>query len=87
LSRKIKDISENSSVGSAMPSIGRAELERFEVPLPPLNKQIAIGEIWEKSIEKKKMYIRLAQLENIKENYMINKLINGEKGGVSNDHI
>lgn len=81
LNYKIKDISLNSSIGAVMASIGRNELDNFEIPMLSEKEQKQIGEIWYKSIEKKKMATRLAVLENIKENYLINKYINNQIGG------
>lgn len=87
LNYKIKEISLNSSIGAVMASIGRNELDSFEIPMLPTKEQKQIGEIWYKSIEKKKMAMRLAELENIKENYLINKYINNQIGGKKNDNI
>lgn len=87
LNYKIKEISLSSSVGSTMPSIGRNELEQFIIPIPSIETQKLIGEIWHKSIEKKKMAVKLAQLENIKESYLINKYIKNQIGGNKNDNV
>ncbi len=84
---KIKEISLNSSIGAVMASIGRKELDNFEIPMLSAKEQQCIGEIWYKSIEKKKMVMRLAELENIKENHLINKYINNQIGGKRNDNI
>lgn len=77
----IKEISLNSSVGAVMPSIGRSELDYFTIPILPVREQKQIGEVWYKGIEKKKMAIRLAVLEGIRENYLINKYIKDQIGG------
>jgi hypothetical protein len=87
LNYEIKEISLNSSKGAVMPSIGRNELDHFAIPILPARKQKRIGEIWHKSIEKKKMAIRLAELENIKENYLINEYIKNQIGGKNDDNI
>ena len=67
---KIKEISFNSSIGAVMASIGRKELDNFEIPMLSIKEQQLLGEIWYKSIEKKKMVMRLAELENVKENFL-----------------
>lgn len=86
-SRKIKDFSENISVGAVMPSIGRPELESFKIPILPVNEQKAIGELWYQGIEKKKMLLQLAKLENEKELYLLNKYVDKKMGGSKHDNI
>jgi restriction endonuclease S subunit len=81
LSYKIKELSLNTSIGAVIPSIGRTELENLQIPICSPREQELIGEIWYKSIEKKKMLIRLAELESSKENYLINNFINNKVGG------
>lgn len=88
LSRKIKEFSESISVGAVMPSIGRPEFESFKIPILPVNEQKAIGELWYQGIEKKKMLLQLAQLENEKEVYLINKYVDEKTmGGLKHDNI
>jgi restriction endonuclease S subunit len=87
LSRKIKEFSENTSVGAVMPSIGRPELESFKIPILPVNEQKAIGELWYQGIEKKKMLLHLAKLENEKELYLLNKYVDKKMGGSKHDNI
>lgn len=87
LSRKIKDFSENTSVGAVMPSIGRPELESFKIPILPANEQKAVGELWYQGIEKKKMLMQLYKLENEKEIYLLNKYIDKKIGGFKHDDI
>lgn len=87
LSCEIKEVSLSRSVGAVMSSIGRNDLDYFTIPVFPIEEQIQIGQIWHKSIEKKKMAIKLAELENLKENYMINKYIKNEIGGKNNDNF
>ena len=87
LSRKIKDFSENTSVGAVMPSIGRPELESFKIPILPADEQKAIGELWYQSIEKKKMIIHLSKLENERELYLLNKYVDKKIGGSKHDNI
>ncbi len=87
LNYRIKEISLSGSVGAVMPSIGRNELEHFIVPMFSAKEQKQIGEIWYKSIEKKKMSMRLAELENFKDDYSINQYIKKQIGGAFNDII
>lgn len=87
LSQKVKEFSENTSVGAVMPSIGRLELESFKIPILPINEQKAIGELWYQSIEKKKMLLQLAKLENEKELYLLNKYVDKKMGGSKHDNI
>jgi len=87
LSRKIKDFSENTSVGAVMPSIGRPELESFKISILPADEQKAIGELWCQSIEKKKMIIHLSKLENERELYLLNKYVDKKIGGSKHDNI
>ncbi len=87
LNCKIKEISLNSSVGAVMTSIGRNDLDHFEIPVLPVKEQKRIGQIWYKSIEKKKMAICLAKLVNVKENYLINNYIKNQIGGKKNDNF
>jgi len=87
LNFKIKEISLNSSIGAIMASIGKNELNRFEIHMLSEREQKQIGNAWYKSIEKKKMSMRLATLKNIKESYLINKYINNQIGGNKNDNI
>lgn len=87
LSRKIKEFSENTSVGAVMPSIGRPELESFKIPLLSTDEQKAVGELWYQSIEKKKMLMQLTKLENEKELYFINKYVDKKIGGSKHDNI
>ena len=87
LSYEIQELSINASVGAVMPSIGRTELEGLKIPICSSKEQVLIGEIWFKSIEKKKMLKRLADLENTREIYLINKFIKNNIGGKNYDII
>lgn len=81
LSYEIQELSINASVGAVMPSIGRTELEGLKIPICSSKEQVLIGEIWFKSIEKKKMLRWLAELQNTREIYLINKFIKNNIGG------
>ena len=78
LSSKIKQISERQSVGSVLPSLGRKEIEEIPIPLVPLEKQKALGNLWLSSTQKKNLKNKLTELEYKKENYIITKYIMGE---------
>ena len=75
LNEQIGDFSKESSVGAVMKSISKSDLEAMSIPYTDLNTQRTIGQLWFNGIELKKKRIRLAELENIKMNYSINKAI------------
>lgn len=83
LNNKIGELSTESSVGAVMKSINRYDLETLEIPMPDESKQQIMGELWYKSIELKKKRIRLIELENMRTNYLINKVIH-TTGGINN---
>ena len=75
LNERISDLSKESSVGAVMKSISRNDLESLEIPMPDEQKRRLIGELWYKGIELKKKRIKLAGLENMRINYLVNKSI------------
>lgn len=75
LNEKIGELSKESSIGAVMKSISRNDLESLEIPMPDERKQQIVGELWYKSIELKKKRTKLAELENIRINCLINKSI------------
>ncbi len=81
LNEKISELSVESSVGAVMKSINRSDLESLEIPFPDENRRRILGELWYKSTEMKKNKIRLAELENMRTNYIIKKSLHtsGEK--------
>lgn len=84
LNEQIGSLSKESSVGAVMKSISRCDLEEMSIPFPDIETQKAIGSLWHNGIELKKKRIRLAELENIKMNYTINKaikMLGGKKNG------
>lgn len=83
LNEAVGTISKESSVGAVMQSISKGDLEAFEVPLPELQKQLQIGELWFLSVEIKKKKKRLIELENTRTNYLIKKSIH-KSGGINN---
>ena len=80
LNQKIGELSRESSIGAVMKSISRNDLESLEVPYPDKTKRQMIGELWYKGIELKKYRIRLAELENLHTNYLIEKSIHTSGG-------
>ncbi len=75
LNEKIGELSKESSIGAVMKSISRNDLESLEIPMPDEQKRRLIGELWYKGIELKKKRIKLAGLENMRINYLVNKSI------------
>ena len=75
LNEQIGDFSKESSVGAVMKSISKSDLEAMSIPCPDTEIQEKIGLLWHNGIELKKKRTRLAELENIKMNYSINKAI------------
>ena len=75
LNEQIGDFSRESSVGAVMKSISKSDLEAMSIPYPDTKIQKKIGLLWYNGIELKKKRTRLAELENIKMNYSINKAI------------
>lgn len=71
-------------IGSSMPSIGRKDLEDFIIPMIPISEQIALGELWYLSTESKRMKIKLAGLEKIKTDFLLNDYIK-KFGEINND--
>ena len=84
LNNKIGDLSQESSIGAVMKSVSRKDIETLKVPLPDKKKQLLIGELWYQGIELKKKRTRLAELEYIRTNYLIQRTINNEFGGKTN---
>ena len=84
LNEQIGSLSKESSIGAVMKSISRTDLEEMSIPFPDIKTQKAIGSLWHNGIELKKKRIRLAELENIKMNFTINKaikMLGGKKNG------
>lgn len=81
LNRAIK-ITTQALTGAAMPAIGRRDLEEIQVPVFPIEKQIAIGEIWYNSIELYKLRSRINNLEFLKRTHILNELTAGGKENV-----
>lgn len=75
LNEKISELSKESSVGAVMKSISRNNLELLEIPMLDEKNRQTLGELWYKSIEIKKKKIQLAELENLRTNLYIKKLV------------
>ena len=75
LNNKIIELSQESSIGAVMKSVSRKDIESLVIPMPDINKRHLLGELWYKGIDLKKKRIRLAELENIQTNYLIQKTI------------
>lgn len=75
LNKKIKSITK-SLAGATIPAISRGDLEDVQIPIPPVKKQVIIGELWYKNIELKKLKNKLAELESTKQEFIINQFIN-----------
>lgn len=73
LNDKIGNLSKESSIGAVMKSINRSDLEVLEIPCLDIRLQQVLGELWYKSIELKKKKKKLAELEEIRINYIIKK--------------
>ncbi|MEG1739239.1 MAG: restriction endonuclease subunit S [Bacilli bacterium] len=80
LNEKIKNITQ-SLTGATIPAISRRSLEEVQIPIPPMEKQIIIGELWYKNIELKKLKDRLATLEMTNHKYTLNQIIDKYSGG------
>jgi len=84
LNEQIGSLSKDSSIGAVIKSVSRTDLEEMRIPFPDIETQKAIGLLWYNGIELKKKRTRLAELENIKMNYNINKaikMLGGNKNG------
>lgn len=79
LNEKILTLSEETSVGAVMKSVGRQALEEIKIAWIAYERQVAIGNLWFHNIERKKMMNRLVELEYNRTNYYISHL--AENGG------
>ena len=76
LNNRIGELSQESSIGAVMKSVSRKDIEALKIPMHDIKKQQLVGEIWYKSTELKKKRIKLAELEDIKTNYIVQRTIN-----------
>ena len=84
LNSNIQEFSKINSVGAIIPSIGRRELEEFEIEICSKEKQIALGEYWIKTINKRVLESKKIELEKQKSVAMINKFLK-QNGGNKDD--
>lgn len=83
LNERIAALSQASSIGAVIKSIGRSELDNLKIPLFDYDKQILLGDLWYKSIELEKLKVRLAEREHAKSNILIQQYIKS-RGGENN---
>ena len=83
LNERIAALSQASSIGAVIKSIGRSELDNLKIPLFDYDKQILLGDLWYKSIELEKLKVRLAEREHTKSNILIQQYIKS-RGGENN---
>lgn len=83
LNDRITALSQASSIGAVMKSIGRSELDNLKIPLFDYSKQILLGNLWHKSVELEKLKVRLAECEHTKSNILIQQYIKS-RGGENN---
>ncbi len=83
LNERIVALSQASSIGAVIKSIGRSELDNLKIPLFDYDKQILLGDLWYKSIELEKLKVRLAEREHTKSNILIQQYIKS-RGGENN---
>ena len=84
LNEQISNLSDESSVGAVMKSVSRSDLEEMSIPLPDMETQRSMGQLWYMGIELKKKKNRLAELENIQMNNAIKKaikMLGGKRNG------
>lgn len=80
LNDKIKDLSVSSSVGAVMKSVSRNDLEALDIPIPSRQQQELLGNLWYSGIELKKNRMRLVELENTRNAYLIKNYIHSLGG-------
>lgn len=78
LNTEIPKITQSLS-GSKIPSVGRGDLEEIQIPILPIEKQRAIGDFWQKSVELYKLKRKLDELELTQAKGILENAINGGK--------
>lgn len=78
LNTEIPKITQSLS-GSKIPAVGRGDLEEIRIPILSIEKQRAIGNFWEKSVELYKLKRKLDELELIQAKGILESAINGGK--------
>lgn len=84
LNTNIEKFAKRTSIGSIVPSIGRKEIEEFEIEICSKEQQVVLGQYWLKSMEKIVLECKKIELEKQKSMVIINKIIN-KFGGNIND--
>ena len=84
LNTNIEKLAKKSSIGAIVPSIGRKEIEEFDIKICSKKQQIILGQYWLKSMEKLVWESKKIELEKQKNKVIINKVIN-KIGGNKND--
>lgn len=84
LNMNIEKFVKKNSVGAIIPSIGRKEIEEFDIEICNEKKQDLLGHYWMKTIEKRKFELKKIELEKQKSMVVIKNFIN-EIGGNKND--
>ena len=80
----IEKFTKKNSIGAIVPSIGRKEIEEFEIEICSKEQQIILGKYWLKTIEKRVLESKKIELEKQKSIVIINKFIK-KIGGIKND--
>ena len=75
LNTHIDIVIKKAAKGTVMPTLGRNDLEEYEVALPDMASQKALGKLWYLSIERKKITERLHELDNKKMKYLLRQYI------------
>jgi len=81
INQQIEKLSVRTSVGAVIPSLGKNELGALKVPNLSGKEQKKIGALWYLGMEKKKCFERFAELQNIKDSYVLSKYIAEKTGG------
>ncbi len=84
LNINIEKFVKKSSVGAIIPSIGRKEIEEFNIEICSEKQQDLLGEYWIKTIKKRKFELQKIELEKQKSIVIVKNFIN-EIGGSKND--
>ena len=84
LNSNIQQFSKKNSVGAILPSIGRKELEEFEIEICTREKQKVLGEYWIKTVNKRVLERKKIELEKQKSKVIVNNFLK-QNGGNKND--
>ena len=84
LNTNIEKLAKKSSMGAIIPSVGRREMEEFEIEICGREKQTILGEYWLKTIKKRIYEFKKIELEKERSIVIIKNFIN-KNGGSKND--